>query len=224
MQSHSSLEIDKIKATARRSAWYGEEGDETPNYNPFRKVHSQKRKSNNASDLENQASPTAAPESNGIAETVPDSSRGGGDVEKETVPSGRKESSQESGAGTSEALIGADGLKQRKSGFMSKIRPPKKNESGAALASSQSKSSKAAPHFTVANQIRGTVFNSWINILLIFVPVGIALNYAKIDPVVIFVINFIAIIPLAAMLSYATEEIALRTGETLGGLLNATFG
>jgi Ca2+:H+ antiporter len=30
--------------------------------------------------------------------------------------------------------------------------------------------------------------------------------------------------PLAAMLSYATEEIALRTGETLGGLLNATFG
>jgi len=38
------------------------------------------------------------------------------------------------------------------------------------------------------------------------------------------VVNFIAIIPLAALLSYATEEIALRIGETLGGLMNATFG
>lgn len=40
----------------------------------------------------------------------------------------------------------------------------------------------------------------------------------------IFVVNFVAIIPLAGTLSYATEEIALRTGEVLGGLLNATFG
>lgn len=40
----------------------------------------------------------------------------------------------------------------------------------------------------------------------------------------VFVVNFIAIIPLAGTLSYATEEIALRTGEVLGGLLNATFG
>ena len=37
-------------------------------------------------------------------------------------------------------------------------------------------------------------------------------------------VNFIAIIPLAALLSYSTEEIALRIGETLGGLMNATFG
>ena len=36
--------------------------------------------------------------------------------------------------------------------------------------------------------------------------------------------KIIAIIPLAAMLSYATEEIAYRTGETIGGLLNASFG
>lgn len=38
----------------------------------------------------------------------------------------------------------------------------------------------------------------------------VALNYAHADPVAIFVVNFIAIIPLAAMLSYATEEVALR--------------
>jgi len=78
--------------------------------------------------------------------------------------------------------------------------------------------------FTVANQLQRTFLNSWINVLLIAAPVGIALNFTKVTPIVIFVVNFIAIIPLAAMLSFATEEIALRTGDTLGGLLNATFG
>jgi Ca2+:H+ antiporter len=40
----------------------------------------------------------------------------------------------------------------------------------------------------------------------------------------VFSLNFLAIIPLAAVLSFATEEIASRLGETLGGLVNATFG
>lgn len=78
--------------------------------------------------------------------------------------------------------------------------------------------------FTFVGQLKATIFNSWINVLLIFVPIGIAVNFANIPPIGVFVINFIAIIPLAAMLSYATEEIAIRTGETIGGLLNATFG
>lgn len=79
--------------------------------------------------------------------------------------------------------------------------------------------------FTVANQIQRTLLNSWINILLIAAPVGIILGaIPNMNNYAIFVVNFIAIIPLAAMLSYATEEIALRTGETLGGLLNASFG
>ncbi|PHH68562.1 hypothetical protein CDD82_474 [Ophiocordyceps australis] len=79
--------------------------------------------------------------------------------------------------------------------------------------------------FTVANQIQRTVLNSWINILIIAAPVGIAINYVdSVNRIAVFVVNFIAIVPLAAMLGFATEEIALRTGETLGGLLNATFG
>jgi Ca2+:H+ antiporter len=40
----------------------------------------------------------------------------------------------------------------------------------------------------------------------------------------VFTINFFAIIPLAAVLSFATEEISMRLGEAMGGLLNATFG
>lgn len=79
--------------------------------------------------------------------------------------------------------------------------------------------------FTVANQIQRTILNSWINILLIAAPVGIVLGVVpNMNKYAIFIVNFIAIVPLAAMLSFATEEIALRTGETLGGLLNASFG
>lgn len=78
--------------------------------------------------------------------------------------------------------------------------------------------------FTVRNQLGATIFGSWVNLLLIAAPVGIALNYVGVDGKIIFVVNFIAIIPLAGMLSFATEEISLHVGESLGGLLNASFG
>jgi Ca2+:H+ antiporter len=112
-----------------------------------------------------------------------------------------------------------DGLQERKS-----KRSFKDRLTGKGKEEDDNNNGKDKHRFTVGNQIRGTLFNSWINILLIASPVGIALYYAHVDPVVVFVINFIAIIPLAGMLSYATEEIALRTGEVIGGLLNASFG
>ncbi|KAK4574890.1 hypothetical protein LTR86_001732 [Recurvomyces mirabilis] len=87
----------------------------------------------------------------------------------------------------------------------------------------ESKGKKSKHKITFMSQFKA-VFFSWINILLIMVPVGIALEYSGVNKIVVFVINFLAIIPLAAMLSYATEELAMYIGETLGGLLNATFG
>ncbi|KAL7904194.1 Ca2+ transporter [Trichoderma velutinum] len=79
--------------------------------------------------------------------------------------------------------------------------------------------------FTMANQIQRTLFSSWINLLLLAAPVGIAINYIPaVDRKAVFIVNFMAIVPLASILGFATEEIALRTGEALGGLLNATFG
>ncbi|KAL8726084.1 MAG: hypothetical protein Q9181_006181 [Wetmoreana brouardii] len=66
--------------------------------------------------------------------------------------------------------------------------------------------------------------SSWVNILLVFVPVGIAVNFAGVSPTVIFAINAIAIIPLAGMLAFATESVAHRLGDTLGALLNVSFG
>jgi Ca2+:H+ antiporter len=79
------------------------------------------------------------------------------------------------------------------------------------------------PNITVMSQLRA-VFGSWINILLVAVPAGIALSHTGVNSIVVFCVNFVAIIPLAALLSYATEELALYVGEVLGGLLNASFG
>ncbi|KAK6350382.1 hypothetical protein TWF718_003575 [Orbilia javanica] len=77
---------------------------------------------------------------------------------------------------------------------------------------------------TTVGQLKAVLFSSYANVLLVFVPVGITLHFTSISPIVIFVMNFLAIIPLAGTLSFGTEEIALRTGETIGGLLNASFG
>ena len=61
--------------------------------------------------------------------------------------------------------------------------------------------------------------------LLVFVPVAVALEYLTPQRhLLIFVMAAIAILPLAAWLGRATEQLADRSGEGVGGLLNATFG
>lgn len=56
------------------------------------------------------------------------------------------------------------------------------------------------------------------------VPLAIIAGESKWNSTTVFVLNFFAIIPLAAVLSFATEEVAMRMGDALGGLLNATLG
>src|SRR5215471_16354672 len=61
--------------------------------------------------------------------------------------------------------------------------------------------------------------------LLALVPV--ALIAAKLVPAahtLLFVLSVFAIVPLAALLSHATESVAEKTGDAVGGLLNATLG
>ncbi|MGB8437002.1 MAG: calcium/proton exchanger [Burkholderiales bacterium] len=61
--------------------------------------------------------------------------------------------------------------------------------------------------------------------LLAFVPVVLAA--AKFAPgahTLLFVLSVLAIVPLAALLSHATESVAAKTGDAAGGLLNATLG
>jgi Ca2+:H+ antiporter len=61
--------------------------------------------------------------------------------------------------------------------------------------------------------------------LLAFVPV--VLSAAKLKPeahTTLFLLSVLAIVPLAALLSHATESVAAKTGDAIGGLLNATLG
>lgn len=68
------------------------------------------------------------------------------------------------------------------------------------------------------------ILSSWINVLLVFVPIGIAADAAHLSPTIVFAMNAVAIIPLAGLLSHATESVAKRLGDTVGALMNVTFG
>ncbi|KAK8856282.1 Sodium/calcium exchanger protein-domain-containing protein [Apiospora arundinis] len=69
------------------------------------------------------------------------------------------------------------------------------------------------------------ICHSWFNVLLLAVPVGIAVaNVHGMPPGAVFAINAVAIIPLAGLLSHATESVARKLGDAIGALLNVTFG
>ena len=64
-----------------------------------------------------------------------------------------------------------------------------------------------------------------INLLFIFIPIALLLEHAWPEAHTwIFFASAVAIIPIARLIVEATEHIAARTGDAVGGLLNATFG
>lgn len=69
-----------------------------------------------------------------------------------------------------------------------------------------------------------TLASNYVNVLLVTVPAGIIVGAMGLNPTAVFIINFLAIVPLAGLLSFATEELSVKLGQTLGGLMNATFG
>ena len=61
--------------------------------------------------------------------------------------------------------------------------------------------------------------------MLVFVPIVLVVEHAAPSShTTLFVLSVLAIVPLAALLSQATESVAERTGDAIGGLLNATLG
>lgn len=72
--------------------------------------------------------------------------------------------------------------------------------------------------------IYGLVMSSWMNVLLVLAPLGILAHFLNWSPIAVFLLNFGALIPLALLLGEITEDLAVRFGSTIGGLLNATFG
>jgi Ca2+:H+ antiporter len=78
---------------------------------------------------------------------------------------------------------------------------------------------------THLGSVKALFTNNYIfTALLAFVPIGIAMGASHQNDSAVFVLNFLAIIPLAKLLGDATEELALHTSQSVGGLLNATFG
>ncbi len=64
-----------------------------------------------------------------------------------------------------------------------------------------------------------------IYILILFVPVVLVMEHQRPDAhTALFLLSVLAIVPLAALLSRATESVAEKTGDAVGGLLNATLG
>lgn len=66
--------------------------------------------------------------------------------------------------------------------------------------------------------------SSYLNLLLLAMPVGILGGILRAPPLLVFSSNFLALLPLALILGEITEDLAVRFGDAIGGLLNATFG
>lgn len=69
------------------------------------------------------------------------------------------------------------------------------------------------------------VLKGQLNILLLAIPAAITVdNVQSTPPGAVFILSLLGIAPLAERLGYVTEQLAMHTNETVGGLLNVTFG
>jgi Ca2+:H+ antiporter len=64
----------------------------------------------------------------------------------------------------------------------------------------------------------------WPYLLVPFIPLAVVLEIVHAEPAVIFFVSAAGVIPTAALMGRATEELAARSGPGIGGLLNVTFG
>ena len=78
--------------------------------------------------------------------------------------------------------------------------------------------------FWNANAFRPLLKGGPVQILLVFLPLGILAGNMEWDPTIVFIFNLLGIVPLAATLSLVTEDLSTHTGSTIGALLNSTFG
>ena len=63
-----------------------------------------------------------------------------------------------------------------------------------------------------------------LNLLLVFIPIAVALDWYGASPVAVFVASALAIVPLAGLMGRATEQLSVYVGTTIGGLLSASLG
>lgn len=80
------------------------------------------------------------------------------------------------------------------------------------------------PSPTYKQSLRAALKYTPLNVLLLFIPVSWALHFTHQSPTLIFIFSALGLVPLAALLGFGTEQIALKTSASVGGLLNATLG
>jgi Ca2+:H+ antiporter len=82
------------------------------------------------------------------------------------------------------------------------------------------------PRSTGAAALRELLFSrdGWPYLLLPLIPVAVVLEVVHAGPALIFFASALGVVPTAALMGRATEELAERTGPGIGGLLNVTFG
>lgn len=83
---------------------------------------------------------------------------------------------------------------------------------------------ECASRKSLLHDFRTILFSTYVNVLLVFVPFAVLSDFYEWPPAVEFSTNFLALIPLALLLSFATKELTIRVGSIAGGLLNITFG
>ncbi len=66
--------------------------------------------------------------------------------------------------------------------------------------------------------------SGWPYLLVPFIPIAVALELAHAEATLIFGAAALGVVPTAALMGRATEELAARTGPGIGGFLNVTFG
>src|SRR5688572_30789191 len=81
----------------------------------------------------------------------------------------------------------------------------------------------------IGSQLPRTPFSNFlrrpVNWLLLLIPITVGLEHlSHVSAPVLFFLAALAIVPIAAHIVSATEQLAARTGDAVGGLLNATFG
>ena len=64
----------------------------------------------------------------------------------------------------------------------------------------------------------------WPYLLVPFIPIAVALDLAEAEATLVFAASALGVIPTAALMGRATEELAARSGPGIGGFLNVTFG
>ncbi|MDF0644233.1 MAG: calcium/proton exchanger [Nitrospira sp.] len=63
-----------------------------------------------------------------------------------------------------------------------------------------------------------------LNLLLVFIPVALALDWYEANPIAVFCASALAIVPLAGLMGQATEQLSIYVGATIGGLMSASLG